>query len=647
MVVGDTKYFRTDIQVLRGLAVMLVVVFHTKLGYLKMGYLGVDIFFVISGFLITTIVARGLAGGTFSFREFYFRRAKRLLPAAYATLVLTTIAAPWLLTDTEMRDFLQQLFGALAFCANLVLWNQTGYFSGSADIKPLLHMWSLSIEEQYYFVMPLLLFMVPARWRLGAVIAVLIASLAYCFVINKSDQSSAFYLLPTRAWEMALGSVGAILTTSRRLEVFLGLAFWPALAILLIFPFIRIDSPHPGFAALIVCAATLVVILRRHPGWESQKWLAPAVWAGNVSYSLYLVHWPIIAFFNNAWIKDGTFPVPFGWRMFLLAASLISAHLIYRFIELPVRQADIRFNWIRVSLAALVSLAIAAGGSAIAAVSRGTIDYAALSAPNFGLDKTCAFTSGFNNPPECRTSASPKILVWGDSFAMHLVPGLITSDSGSRDIVQATMSLCGPTMGLARIFGGELTSNCIAFNDSVASFIKTAPSIDTIIISTNLRTYFYPGSKLKLYSKAGLSKTISPTVNNVYHGLARTVALARKAGKKIVFISPTPTAEYDIARCQERAQRHLPILSHATSCQFPAKVYRARNKKIFELYERLERDSKVNIIRLDQALCETETCKTHVNGVPLFRDYGHLSYAGSTALLKDIKIGQLVKQLAK
>lgn len=204
------KLPRVDIQALRGLAVLLVVFYHAKIGDLAAGYLGVDIFFVISGFLITTLVASGIDRGTFRLRDFYFRRAKRLLPAAYVTFAVTAVLAPWVLNQQELRDFAAQMVGAVTFTGNIVLWQQTGYFSGAAHLKPLLHVWSLAIEEQYYFLLPAaLLFIKPTRWLAGAVILAAL-SFGLCIVGEMLAPSPTFYLLPSRVWELLIGSIGAL-----------------------------------------------------------------------------------------------------------------------------------------------------------------------------------------------------------------------------------------------------------------------------------------------------------------------------------------------------------------------------------------------------------------------------------------------------
>ena len=202
---------RTDVQALRGIAVLMVLAHHAKVPLIRGGYLGVDIFFVLSGFLITALVARHVNAGEFSFARFYWRRAWRLLPAVYATIALCIAAAPSLLTSYEMRDFAAQVWGAITFSANIVLWLQTGYFERTAELKPLLHVWSLSIEEQYYLVLPALLFFVGRSKWLTLASVITAASLAACLFVSVQSVAAAFYWVPTRAWEMSIGSVAALL----------------------------------------------------------------------------------------------------------------------------------------------------------------------------------------------------------------------------------------------------------------------------------------------------------------------------------------------------------------------------------------------------------------------------------------------------
>ena len=172
---------RRDIQFLRGIAVLVVVLYHSNIGLLSQGYLGVDIFFVISGFLITTIILKGLDNNNFIFSTFYLRRAKRLLPALYSTLFFTTLLSLPVLTNQQWLEYLEQLKGALTFTANLVLPSQTGYFESASEGKPLLHIWSLSLEEQYYFLLPISLYFIPKKFRLITILLFTFLSLVFCF----------------------------------------------------------------------------------------------------------------------------------------------------------------------------------------------------------------------------------------------------------------------------------------------------------------------------------------------------------------------------------------------------------------------------------------------------------------------------------
>ncbi|MEG8026103.1 acyltransferase [Sphingomonas aurantiaca] len=210
----------------------------------------------MSGFLITGMIAKQLSEKRFSFKAFYFRRAKRLLPAAYVTFAMTSVAASFLLTAQDYLLFARQVFGAVTFTANIFLSRQGSYFGGEADLKPLLHTWSLSIEEQYYVIVPAMLAFLPMRLWLRVALILTAISLAACIVAGYRQPSLAFYMFPMRAWEMGIGSVGALITGRASVRRIVVPLFWPALAtipVLLVFP---IGGLHPGADAVLACFAT-------------------------------------------------------------------------------------------------------------------------------------------------------------------------------------------------------------------------------------------------------------------------------------------------------------------------------------------------------------------------------------------------------
>jgi peptidoglycan/LPS O-acetylase OafA/YrhL len=212
---GDRRG-RSDIQALRGYAVLLVILYHTNLGLVPLGFLGVDIFFVISGYLITGIIVRGLRAGTFGFQDFYLRRVRRPFPAAFVTLALTLIGSVFLLTSSAWHNFAPQLYGALFFTTNIVLWQQINYFKSAAELEPLLHMWSLAVEEQYYLVLPVVLSVVPQRlWR-ATIATITLGSLGGYIWLYPHSSGAAFYLLPTRAWEIGIGAIVTFMPPLRK-----------------------------------------------------------------------------------------------------------------------------------------------------------------------------------------------------------------------------------------------------------------------------------------------------------------------------------------------------------------------------------------------------------------------------------------------
>lgn len=620
---------RADIQFLRGFAVLIVLLFHAGIGW-QTGYLGVDVFFVISGFLITRMIAGGIERGDFRFSEFYFRRAKRLLPAAFSTFLATIIAAPIFLTSGQMADFKLQLIGALAFAANIVLRYQTDYFGGAAHLKPLLHIWSLSVEEQYYFVLPALLVFTPRKfWKVGAIVLVLL-SFALCLVLVMYRPSIAFFMLPTRAWELGIGSIGALVVGNRSVAAAARILFYPAICVLLVVPLVNVPGRHPGLGALLACAATAVVILRQHDRLFENTAARAMTKLGDISYSLYLVHWPLFAFLNNTWIGDGDETPPLQYRLAALALSFVLGYLLHRFIEAPCRHAPWRLSKETMLRAGAASVGLVAVSAVIAAAATPPTDYKHRFRPNSGLSGACDFPSTFIQKPECRNSDAPKILLWGDSFAMALVPGI----AAQAPVVQATRSMCGPFLGVAvmnKEYSRMWAQECIAFNDSVLEYLKNAPTVKTVVLSSAIDQLLNPANSA--IDSDGAEQPTGQAV--VLLGLRKTVNAIRETGKNIVFIAPPPSGNFDSARCLERMETGLLSLGVTGDCHISISTWKRERADVIAAVQAIS--PYVPVINPSDFLCDGKMCKTRVDKIAIYCDRAHLSYEGSMYLGKAMR----------
>ncbi|WP_018240294.1 acyltransferase family protein [Ensifer sp. BR816] len=638
--------FRADIQALRGLAVLLVVLYHAHIG--PFGYLGVDIFFVISGFLITGLVRTQLEQSRFSFWEFYYRRAKRLLPAAYVVIALTTIVAPFFLSDVGLREFRTEVLGALTFTGNVVLWTQSDYFGGAAETKPLLHFWSLAVEEQYYLLLPAFLALVSRKWWLSGVTSLLVASVALCLYVAFRHPSAAFYLLPTRFWEMAIGSLGALLPASPRLAAKLATLRFPALGLLLLIPFGPSGLQNPIVDAALVCLATLILLLA--PPWNNVAVRGMAR-IGDISYSLYLIHWPVLVYVRAAWVAEP----PALAICAAVAFSVVASLALHRFVEEPFRQGFVTSRGRMASglVAATALLSLAPSVDLGATESRpGFSDVRRI---NYGLGKACDITRG--SPPQgipeaCQTMDRPQLLVWGDSFAMALVPGLAKT-VGKAGLVQLTMSGCLPAIGVAafsrraaspypRAFGED----CIRFNDSVLAILKSRPEIRTVAISS---PFDAPVSNdfMLLNRRDGTFTEVETSKDVAAEGIKALVEAVRALGRRVVVVAPPPVASFDIADCLERKARGSVMLGRYSDCKIYVSDYLRMRSRTLELLNQVASKADVEVISYHDFLCDDTTCKTEIDGKFLYRDSGHLSYEGSEVIARKTGLAERLIRAAR
>jgi peptidoglycan/LPS O-acetylase OafA/YrhL len=372
----DLSKYRPEIDGLRAVAILPVLFYHAGLPAFPGGFVGVDVFFVISGYLITSIVAKDVALGRFSFAAFYERRMRRIFPALFFVLFVCTAAAAFFFPPSDFRDFGKSLVAMTFFISNLFFWRTatpSGYFDHTSDSQVLLHTWTLSVEEQFYIFLPIGLVLVN-RWakqhlRVCLLIAA-IASFALSLWAIEHKPVGAFYLLPPRAWELLIGSllaVGALPAIENRIlrdaAGFAGLG----LIAYSVFTFTK-DTPFPGFRALAPCLGAWLVIYASQTGASSVKAILsirPLVFIGVISYSLYLWHWPIIVFVKYFLVISVTGLIG-GQTVQVIFLSFVMAFVSFRFIESPFRRPNsVWTRWRIVRFGCLASLACAALGLGI------------------------------------------------------------------------------------------------------------------------------------------------------------------------------------------------------------------------------------------------------------------------------------------
>jgi peptidoglycan/LPS O-acetylase OafA/YrhL len=474
--------FRPDINGLRALAVLSVLAFHAGLPA-PGGFAGVDIFFVISGFLISRIILSERAVGEFSLLDFYGHRVKRILPALLLTLFATWVAGWFLFNPMQFRLLGGHMEGSSYFSVNLWLYRQAvgpaAYFDWKSRLLPLLHLWSLSIEEQFYLIWPALILVLFRFKRLlkPAVFAIFIGSLVWCVYMTPVNSTAAFYMLSTRAWELALGALLA------HREVFRNPAppsptvanFRAGLGLLLmlgsIFWLLDEALPWPGFLALAPTLGCALVIAA--PGARISRILLGnplAQFFGAISYPLYLWHWPLLAYAHNAAGKD----LPRGLTAALLAASVLLAWLTWRFVERPIAKAYLK-RPLAVAAPLLVGLALTGAlGAATRQADgipwrfpediRGVYAFYGRDGRHMMEGLRCTETSTWaHDPPDrarekarafyatnhCATPAHPNmptVVVVGDSHGLHLVSGLKAVFGDRANILNLTAIACKPLL---------------------------------------------------------------------------------------------------------------------------------------------------------------------------------------------------------
>jgi peptidoglycan/LPS O-acetylase OafA/YrhL len=530
--------YRPDVDGLRAVAVLAVLAFHAFPEALPSGFAGVDVFFVISGFLISGIIFDGLRQGSFSFAEFYWRRIRRIFPALILVLAACLVLGWLVLLPDEYRQLGKHVAAGAGFISNGVLWREAGYFDTAGEFKPLLHLWSLAIEEQYYLVWPLLLFLFRTQPRrmLAMILAVGAVSFAANIWMTARTESAAFYLPFTRFWELMAGSVLAhALHYRERRETFsnakaaVGVALLAASLVLL-----HGERSFPGWWALLPVLGTVLLIAAGPGAWINRNILArpTMVFIGLISYPLYLWHWPLLSY---ARILEGG-QAPAAVRLALLGLSVLLAWLTYALIERKVRFAT-RPSLKRIATPALAASLAALGLAGLLAV-QGRLEPQSASVPLLAEISRAASDWDYGGDRMIPGDTDKAVLFFGDSHMQHYGPRIhkIVAERAApvRSVIFKTSNGCAPVPGIERPF-----RNCSRFVEEGLR-VALQPQVDTVIIAASWLGFTHrPVYRVGDVSGA-LLDVLAPENAWVLEGFEAALHKLVHNGKRVVLVLSSP-----------------------------------------------------------------------------------------------------------
>jgi peptidoglycan/LPS O-acetylase OafA/YrhL len=653
--IANSSKYRPDIDGMRALAVLAVVIFHAFPLRFTGGFIGVDVFFVISGFLISSILFTQIENGNFSVRDFYVRRINRIFPALVVVLLSLLVFGWFALLSFEYEHLGKHIASAAIFISNFTLWSESGYFDSSAESKPLLHMWSLGIEEQFYIFWPLLLWF-GFRKKVNIfslTIFILLASFIYNLEVVHSNAAAAFYSPMTRFWELMSGSAIAwmqlkkyqrvqnlaamankylvmSLFSDRRsdpmnttlLNVSAGLG-----SAILVYGFVHMDRqlPYPGSWALLAVVGTVLMILAGPEAWLNKRILSQKVVVaiGLISYPLYLWHWPLLSL---ARVIENGLPAR-NLRLGLLAISIFLAWGTYQFLETPIRKSKNKTGIAMV----IFAIMMATGLSGFWVFHKGGFpqrpQIASMTAFNEQFDGNWAYATNeicSERYPLAgaekygwwfcimNRNQAPTVLVLGNSFGNHLYPGLAFNNSLKHQTI-LSIGACGPEW---------VERDGMAHNQVTTAPCSGTRSVDQMELINGLITK-ERSIKYVIISGFEMDNYLAPSGLGP---LIKRINFLEQGGARVIIFSPHVQPDYNITGCYSR-----PFKETQESCQISREKYLEIAKK-FEKLANAIRTSNPRVLFFDPnfVFCDSSICKFRFGDMPAFRDeYGHFSLFAS------------------
>ncbi|GLQ96810.1 acyltransferase family protein [Dyella mobilis] len=639
---GGAPYYRKDVDGLRAVAVLLVIFFHAGFSVFKGGFIGVDVFFVISGFVVSRAIQRGLTEGHFSFIGFYTARAKRLAPALYLTMgCVFVFALLYLMPDDAMRT-LKTIGYASLLSANIYLAHKTDYFASQTSDQPLLHIWSLSVEEQFYLVLPALL-VLSWRWSSGRRIAAFaflaIVSLGASQWAASHATQGAYFLTPYRGFEFITGVLLSFRDERKTGHALADTAVAAGLAITVASGMLLSSStPYPGWMALFPCVGAGLVV-----GFGSTSRLAsvllgnPAtLFIGRISYSLYLWHWPVLFAFQRFGVDTTV------WKLVAIVLSIGIGYLSYRYVETPLRYARMaKFRVVLTYVATPILCTLV-----LFVIGQRTDQFARLYPAAFQRIYTSARQSTWQNPrgrqcwaqvqltdaAKCSlgdVSLPVNAAIWGDSHAYHLINFMDGLGKEYRlSIHDVAMPDCAPVARVPKVGDPSLKASqgkCAAHNQAVFNYLLSDKSVDTVFLS----------AVWEIYANA----PAAPAVNDFgfaqgafLDDLDDTISTLLRAGKHVVLFDDIPGEPKDLVNCQ--LYNHQWLSLGKRDCTYPSSEAAAAHRGTVQILASIAKKyPQVGLITLYDVPCDADRCRTSLDGVALYvaNDFGHLNLASSAA----------------
>ena len=629
--------YRRDIDGLRALAVLAVIFYHADHRLVPGGYAGVDVFFVISGFLITSMILKDHAAGVFSLAQFWERRVRRILPAMMVMMAATVLAALVILFPPDLQRFGAELLAQSFFSSNILFAAQSGYFDLQSSFRPLLHTWSLAVEEQFYLLFPLVMIMglkVSRRCLMLWLCGLLVVSYVLCILGGIYDPVPSFYLLPMRSWEFLIGAllpfIPRIVFSRFEHEVLSVAALG---GILYTFFFQGNYTTNLWAIMALPCVATAVLLWLRPPQptlVERVLSLPPVQGTGVISYSLYLWHWPIFTYATYILVRPLHLNETFG----LLGLIFVLAGFSWVLLEQPIRQKKLlpgRAQIFRIALVGALAFALFGGTLYFSdgwpqRFSPAVNAYAAATAETGKYTQTCARSPTYTLPTDnvCMVGphdAAPQFLVFGDSFADAQFPALQqAAELHGRAGLLASHNACPPLFGVDRPNQSKLY-HCRAFNDRMKTLIEKS-GVRTVMLVARWPAY----GTLYMLSDDDTNHRWTPEESSAIfmRAFQTTVADLQRQGITVWIVQAPPEYPFDVPRRMAVTTRLGGDVTFIGQSLADYKVSQVSFEKA------LAGTTGVRLISFTDTLCREDLwCRAELEGASLYRDTHHLSEGGA------------------